>query len=213
MRKRKQNDFEDFEGEELDECKYRKSDNRGKLSPIDLAVTNILELIRSIAVLGAVDTIRGLASLVNAEPEQPDEPEHRVTVDSTFVIDTPELFSGTVRKFFTARRNSLPFGLLLCQWLTEDLKKYSDRLLSALSDGVYLHRTRTVSYCEGRIYVGTKVFWSGVKSPHRLEIPNITDITENREMVYHIIGDLLGDLVSQIEKARQRRKATDCRSY
>lgn len=206
MRKRKQDDFEDFEGEELDGLKSGKSGNSGKLSPIELAVTNVPELIRSIAELGTVDTVRGLASLVNAELEEPYDPEHRITVDSTFAIDEPELFAGTVRKFFTASGNSLPFGTLLCQWLAEDLKKHSDQLLFGLIDGVYLHRTRTISYCEGRIFVGTKFFWSDVKSPYRLEIPNVTDITENQELVYLIIGDLVEGLVSQIEKRPPKKK-------
>ena len=122
-------------------------------------------------------------------------------------IDETESFPGLTRDLLTAQQNAYTFGSYLCKSLTEDLEEHYDDLLFGLIDDIYLHCVTSFSISGKIANIGIKIFWAPEESHFRLVIPNASDIIENPELVYLIIGDLVEDLVNWFEKPPRRKRS------
>lgn len=216
MSKRRNDNFDDFDDvddfDEYDEDEF--DEEYDGAPPINVSFTNVHELLDTLAREGATSALMDVVNSILAEPEpyeMPERPNQKVTMESSFGIDEPEPIPGTFREYLTSCKGTGCFSTLLCKWLTEDLKRFYERLLFGLIDDIYLHHSVTFTFSEGRFCIGTRVFWSDAKSPHRLLISNAADIVENPELTYLLVGDLVEDLMNEMEEEGRKKRRRDSR--
>lgn len=129
--------------------------------------------------------------------------DERSSVETIFDQAKTEGIPGISRSLLSRQMEIGPsFGTTLCKLLAEDLNRYSDRLLFGLIDGIYLHCTRSTTFERGRLSANVMFFWDEEESPYRLITPNIADITENGELTYLLVGDLLEEFLDGLEKGK-----------
>ena len=121
-------------------------------------------------------------------------------------VDT-ELIPGFSRSIL-ARKNVYgpTYGAKVCQALAKDLKMNYDKYLFGLIDGIYLLCTRSATYERGQVSAGVNFIWFTEETPYQLILPKVTDIMENEELVYLLIGDLLDEYLDDLENGRSREK-------
>lgn len=182
-------------------------DGFGNIFPKDLTVNFLSDIVRKVVKEDASDVPMDILNKKDTFTGQKTNKGSKIAIDAVFAVDEGEQFPGTTRNYLTVQGQTHTFGTSLCKWLTDELKKHYDLLLFGLIDNIYLHYGISLSFVKGNIYVGIKIFWDERESPHRLLIPNAADIMKNPELVYLIVGDLVGDLLNQIEdKGRKERR-------
>ena len=126
--------------------------------------------------------------------------DERSSVETIFDTTKTEGIPGISRSLLSRKMKIGPsFGTKLCKSLAEDLNRYSDRLLFGLIDGIYLHCTRSATFERGRLSASVMFFWDEEESPFPLITPNVADITENGELTYLLVGDLLEEFLDGLE--------------
>ena len=127
--------------------------------------------------------------------------EEEISRVATF-FDSPETeeIPGISRSLLSRKKKYGPsFGAMVCRSLAKDLKNHYEGLLFGLTDGIYLHCTRSSTFDSGRVSAGVRFFWSDEVTPYPLIVPNVVDIVENEELTYLAIGDLLEDFLDGLE--------------
>ena len=214
MKRRKQDDFNEQDEPGRGDGNEKKDkpepndgssifDEFGNKFPKDLAMNILSGLVMNAAKKNADDAPMDMRFREAPSIDRKSKKGDKITIDAVLAYDEPEQFPGTTRNSLAVQGKKHTFGTSLCKSLTDDLEKFYDDLLFGLMGDIYLHHMTSFSFANGKISVEIMIFWSPRESPHRLVTPNVTDITENQELVYLIVGDLVGDLLNQIENDRK----------
>lgn len=219
-RKRKKKDFEgfgeedfdiyDFDNLEIKSAKFLDKDKDGKdkqKSADDDADANnlpdpVMELLRQ----AAVNSLRDVQNTIKAESDRKEEEDHEIVINAVYETDDDAQYPKFYRTLLSVQRGGITFGSFICQSLVSELKEIYDDLLFGLTDNLYLHATRSFTVCGGHACASTRFFWDEEKSLFPLVLCNVTDIVENEELVYLIIGDMVEDIVNRLEKKRRRKQ-------
>ena len=223
MKKRKKDDFnnQDDSGRGIDNRKNGKSEPNDDSDefdefldnfPKDLAENFISRIVHDAAKDIYYDILKSIRSLEDPPIGRKVEKRNKITIDAVLAYDEPEQFPGTTRNSLAVQGKKHTFGTSLCKSLTDDLKEFYDDLLFGLIDNIYLHHLTSFSFDRGDITIKIKVFWGPRESPHRLLTPKVTDIIENQELVYLIVGDLVEDLLNRIEEEGRKERCRQSRN-
>ena len=170
-----------------------------------LDIPDLPDVVKGLIEQGALGALDDLSVSHEAESEAETARHRIVSIETIFETHLRESVPGLSRGLLsTGRRGSRSFGTSVCQSLTVDLKRYSDRLLFGLADNVYLHTARSITYNFDRICTSVRFYWDEEESPFKLVIPNATCINDNPELVYLLVGDLVEELVNGIEESTKR---------
>ena len=123
----------------------------------------------------------------------------QLSVTTTFDKGRVEHAPGFTRMMLSLKdRYGRSYATLMAKTLTNDLKRYADKLLFGLIDDLYLHCYRNYMFNLNRVNGGVRFYWSTEESPYRMNIA-VSTIEENRELTYLLIGDLIEELVDDTE--------------
>lgn len=122
-----------------------------------------------------------------------------VSLSTVYDMNDNELIPGMVRNLLTVRDRGRTIGTSTCRSLTTQLKMYSNDLLFGLTDEIYLHCRRRIAHNGDEVTAGVRFFWDSSVSPYRLIIPDVAVITRNKALLYLLVGDLLEELVNDLE--------------
>ena len=191
-------EFDDFE--EVDVEEY------GDVGADGLDVPDLPEVLQDMINRGVGDVIEDISDAISDHAECRESRRRILSVESIFETESKESIPGLSRNLLSmGRRNNKSFGTGICRTLVADLRRYQERLLFGLVDNLYLHCSRTITYVNDRITASLRIFWDEEPSPYKLIIFNAVDITENKDLVYLLVGDLLEDMINGIEEAAKRR--------
>ena len=121
------------------------------------------------------------------------------SLSTVYDMNDNELIPGMVRNLLTVKDRGLTIGSATCRSLASQLKMYVNDLLFGLTDEIYLHCRRRISHNGDEVTAGVRFFWDSTVSPYRLIIPDVSVITHNKPLLYLLIGDLLEELVNDLE--------------
>ena len=201
-------DEDDFDGD--DEFDEGGLDLYGEVGMDGLDIPDLPEVVKDLIEQGALGALDDLSVSHEAESEAEVSRNRVVSIETIFETHLHETVPGLSRGLLSAgRRGNRSFGTAVCQSLTIDLKKYSDRLLFGLLDNIYLHTARSITYNFDRICTSVRFYWDEEESPFKLVIPNASCINDNPELVYLLVGDLLEELVDGIEESTKRSRSGD----
>lgn len=136
-----------------------------------------------------------------------EEAEARIySTDTVFGGPKREAAAGLSRLLLSipsySRRS---FGSMICRSLILSLKKFEEKLLFGTIDRLYLHSSQAVTFAFDNVNANIRFFWDERESPYPLILANATDITENEELVYLLVGDLLADIIDNIQKNAEKK--------
>lgn len=198
-------DEDDFDDDDDDEFDEGGLDLYGAVGMDGLDIPDLPDVVKDLIEQGALGALDDLSVSHEAESEAETSRHRIVSIETIFETHLRESVPGLSRGLLsTGRRGSRSFGTAVCQSLTIDLKKYSDRLFFGLVDNVYLHTARSITYNFDRICTSVRFYWDEEESPFKLVIPNATCINDNPELVYLLVGDLVEELINGIEESTKR---------
>lgn len=175
-----------------------------------LDVPDIPDVLRDMVNRGAADALGDISDVLGDHPECRESRRRILAVESIFETELRESIPGMSRRLLSiGRLHNKTFGTGMCRTLVADLRRYQDRLLFGLVDNLYLHCSRSITFAADRICASLRVFWDEEPSPYRLIILHAMDITENPDLVYLLVGDLLEEMLDGIEEATEGRKNSD----
>lgn len=198
-------DDEDSFDDDEDDFDEGGLDLYGSVGMDGLDIPDIPEVVKDLIEQGALGALDDLSISNEAESEAEASRHRVVSIETIFETHLRESVPGLSRGLLsTGRRGNHSFGSSVCQSLTVDLKRYSDRILFGLVDNIYLHTARSITYNFDRICTSIRFYWDEEESPFKLVIPNAVCINDNPELVYLLVGDLLEELVNGIEENTER---------
>ena len=92
------------------------------------------------------------------------------------------------------------FGRETVKALVKELELWEERLLFGLVENLYLHCFPEYFRIDASIRAAVTFRWGDEPGPLKLELMNATDITENRELTYLLVGDLLDEGIEYLER-------------
>lgn len=208
-------ELEDFIDDDDDEDEFDDFDDGGldlygAVGADGLDVPDVPDIVRDLISRGAADAIEDIYGAIADHPESQESRRRILAVESIFETESRESIPGMSRSLLSLGRvNNKSFGTGICQTLVADLRRYQERLLFGLTENLYLHCSRSITYVNDRICASLRVFWDEEPSPYRLIVMNAADITENTDLVYLLVGDLLEDMLNGIEEATEGRTSSD----
>ena len=168
-----------------------------------LDIPDLPDVVQDLINRGAVDAIEDIHDAITDHAECSESRRRMLSIETLFETESRESIPGLSRSLLsTGRRNCQSFGTGVCQTLVADLKRYQERLLFGLTENLYLHCSRSITFTNDRICASLRVFWGEEPSPYRLILSNVSDITQNRELVYLLAGDLVEEMLDGIDENR-----------
>ena len=215
-----EDDFDEIDGDEeledfLDEDELEEDDEfddfdeggldlYGAVGADGLDVPDVPDIVRDLINRGAADAIEDIKDAITDQAECSESHRRILSIETLFETMEKESIPGLSRSLLsTGRRYCQSFGTGMCQTLVADLRRYQERLLFGLTENVYLHCSRSITYVNDRICASLRVFWNEEPSPYRLIVPNAFDISDNKELIYLLVGDLVEEMLAGIEKNRK----------
>ena len=168
-----------------------------------LDIPDLPDVLQDLINRGAADAIEDIKDAITDQAECSESRRRMLSIETLFETMDKESIPGLSRSLLsTGRRNCQTFGTGMCRTLVADLRGYQERLLFGLVENVYLHCSRSITFAGDRICASLRVYWNEEPSPYRLIISNASDISENTELVYLLVGDLIEDMLAGIEENR-----------
>lgn len=190
-------DDDDFDDDLDDEEFYEDGEDSESYDIPDLP-----DIIGGLIGMGIDEAMKDWAASMAADLSEDDLQARITSVESIFDTTSNERIPGLTRSLLSIRRRrGASFGSGLCCNLVTALKKYTDKLLFGMIERLYLHTTRSITFHNDRICASVRIFWDPEVSPYPLNL-NVSDISENPALVYLLVGDLVEELINDLEKEK-----------
>ena len=205
-------DDEIEEEDEFDDFDEGGLDLYGSVGADGLDVPDLPDPVKDLINRGAADAIEDIRDAISDHAECAESRRRLLSIETLYETMEKESIPALSRNLLsTGRRNCQSFGTSICQNLVADLRRYQERLLFGLTENLYLHCSRSITYANDRICASLRIYWDEEPSPYRLIVPNASDITENRELVYLLVGDLIEDMIAGIEQEHEKSDSGSAR--
>ena len=164
-----------------------------------LDIPDFAEILNDMDFRGKEEALKKVLELPEVREEFEQSCRNILSLSTVYDMNDNELVPGMVRNLLTVRDRGITIGTSTCRSLATQLKMYSNDLLFGLTDEIYLHCCRRISHNGDEVTAGVRFFWDAAVSPYRLVIPDIAVITHNKALLYLLVGDLLEELVNDLE--------------
>lgn len=91
-------------------------------------------------------------------------------------------------------------GSMIVNHLVNSLAPYEDKLLFGRIDDIYLNSSRTFVCYNGILSGSLRLYWDTSPTPYKLLIPDVSYISNNKEFIHLVVGDLVEELMNDLEK-------------
>ena len=201
------NDFDDF-GDDFDEFDDEEDfgevnfEASGLIGSDGLDIPDFFEIVKDLIQRGVANGIEDISRAICNDDEFRESARRVLSLETVYETGAKEAIPAMSRNLLTLiSSEKTTFGTLICQTLVADLRQHQDRLLFGLLENLYLHCSRSFTFANDRICASLRVYWDERPSPYPLVISNATDISQNRELVYLLVGDLVGDMLDGIDSS------------